>query len=85
LLEKGVNLSGEELDEVIHLIEDEIGYWYINQLITQVEKIFEIDSSFTESEILQLVVRTILEYLCAEVASIKIYGPEKKGMVFYWS
>ena len=54
-------------------------------MITQVEKILEINPSLTESEILQLVARTIVEYLGAEAASIRIYDPEKKGMVSYGS
>ena len=85
LSEKGFNLSPEDMNGVIGLIKDEIGYWHVNQLITQVEKILEIDPSLPESEILQLVARTIVEYLGAEVASIRIYDPEKKGMVSYGS
>jgi len=85
LLEKGINLSPEDANGVIGLINDEIGYRYVNQLITQVERILEIDPSLTESEILQLVARTIVEYLGAEAASIRIYDPEKKGMVSYGS
>jgi len=85
LLEKGFNLSPEDVKGVIGLIKDEIGYWYVNQLITQVEKILEINPSLTESEILQLVARTIVEYLGAEAASIRINDPEKKGMVSYGS
>ena len=54
-------------------------------MITQVEKILEINPSLTESEILQLVARTIVEYLGAEAASIRIFDPEKKEMVSYGS
>jgi len=39
LFEKGFNLSPEEMNGVIGPIQEEIGYWYIHQLITQVEKI----------------------------------------------
>lgn len=85
LLEKGFNLFPEEVDGVVSLIKDEIGYWYVNQLMTQVEKILEINPSLTESEILQLVARTIVEYLGAEATSVRIYDPEKKGMVSYGS
>ncbi len=85
LSEKGFNLSSEDVNGVVGLIKDEIGYWYVNQLITQVEKILEINPSLTVSEILQLVARTIVEYLGAEAASIRIYDPEKKGMVSYGS
>ncbi|MDI6763101.1 MAG: GAF domain-containing sensor histidine kinase [Thermodesulfobacteriota bacterium] len=85
LLEKGFNLSPEDVNGVIGLIKDEIGYCYVKQLITQVGKILEINPSLTESEILQLVARTIVEYLGAEATSIRIYDPEEKGMVSYGS
>ena len=85
LLEKGFNLSPEDVIGVVGLIKDEILYWYVNQLITQVEKILEISPALTEREILQLVAGTIVEYLGAEAASIRIYDPEKEGMVSYGS
>jgi hypothetical protein len=85
LSEKRFNLSPEDVNGVIGLIKDEIGYWYVKQLITQVEKILDIDPSLTEREILQLVAGTIVEYLGAEAASIRIYDPEKKEMVSYGS
>jgi len=85
LSEKGLHLSLEEVNGVIGLIKDEVGYRYLKQLITQVEKILEIDFTLTESEILQLVARTIMEYLGAEAATIRIYDSEKKGMVSYGS
>jgi hypothetical protein len=31
LLEKGLNLSSEDVNGVVGLIKDEIGYWYVNQ------------------------------------------------------
>ncbi len=85
LWEKGIHLSFEEVNEVADLIKDEMLYGYINQLITQVERILDIDPSLTEREILQLVARTIVENLGAEAASIRIYDPEKKEMTSYGS
>ncbi len=41
LLEKGFNLSPEDVNGVVGLIKDEIGYWHVSQLIPQVEKILE--------------------------------------------
>jgi signal transduction histidine kinase len=83
LLEKGIHLPLEEVNRVADLIKDEMLYWYVNQLITQVEKILDIDPSLTEREILQLVARTIVENLGAEASSIRIYDPERKEMVSY--
>ena len=85
LLEKGIHLSLEEVNRVADLIKDEMLYGYVNRLITQVEKILDIDPSLTEREILQLVARTIVENLGAEAASIRIYDPEKKEMISYGS
>ncbi|MGA2319042.1 MAG: GAF domain-containing sensor histidine kinase [Thermodesulfobacteriota bacterium] len=62
LSEKGIHLSLEDLNGVADLIKDEMLYWYVNQLITQVEKILDIDPSLTEREILQLVARTIVDH-----------------------
>jgi signal transduction histidine kinase len=85
LLEKGIPLSLEEVNRVADLIKDETLYGYVNQLITQVEKILDIDPSLTEREILQLVARTVVENLGAEASSIRIYDPEKKEMISYGS
>src|SRR4030065_1002715 len=85
LLEKGIHLPLEEVNGVADLIKDEMLYEYVNQLITQVEKILDIDPSLTEREILQLVARTIVENLGAEASSIRIYDPEKKELISYGS
>jgi len=85
LSEKGIHLSLEEVNGVADLIKDEMLYWYVNQLITQVEKILDIDPSLTEREILHLVARIIVENLGAEASSIRIYNPEKKEMISYGS
>lgn len=85
LLEKGIHLSLEEVNGVADLIKDEMLYRFANQLITQVEKILDIDPSLTEREILQLVARTIVENLGAKASSIRIYDPERKEMISYGS
>ncbi len=85
LSEKGIHLSLEELNRVADLIKDEMIYGYVSRLITQVEKIIDIDPSLTEREILQLVARTVAENLGAEASSIRIYDPEKEGMISYGS
>jgi signal transduction histidine kinase len=85
LLEKGIHLSLEEVNGVADLIKDEMLYGYVKELITQVEKILDIDPSLTEREILQLVARTVVENLGAEASSIRIYDPEKREMISYGS
>ena len=85
LLGKGLSLSLEDVTAVADLIKDEIVYLYVNKLITQLRKILGIDPSLTEREILQFVAKTIVEYLGAEIASIGIYDPERKGMISYVS
>jgi hypothetical protein len=49
LLEKGIHLSLEEVHEVADLIKDEMLYGYVNQLITQAERILDIDPGLTIS------------------------------------
>jgi signal transduction histidine kinase len=85
LSEKGIHLSLKEVKGVADLIKDEMLYWFVNQLITQVEKILDIDPSLTEREILHLVARIIVENLGAEASSIRIYDPEKKKMISFGS
>ena len=70
---------------VADLSKDEILYGYVNRLITQAERILDIDPGLTEREILKLVARTIVEYFGAEVASIRISDPERKEMISYGS
>jgi len=85
LSEKGIHLSLEEVNLVTDLITDEMLYGYVNRLITQVERIIDIDPSLTEREILQFVARTVVENLGAGASSIWIYDPEKKEMISYGS
>ena len=70
LLEKGINLSIEDMGEVTDLIKEEILYRYVNRLITQSEEIFSMDPSLTEKEIRKFVAKAIVEYFDAKVASL---------------
>ena len=47
LLDKGINLSLEDVYEVADLSKDEILYGYVNRLINQAERILDIDPGFT--------------------------------------
>jgi len=81
--EKGCNFSLEEVAAVVDLIKDEVLYRYVDRLISQVETILEINPSLTEKEILQEVAKSIVEYLQAEAASIRIYNPDREAMVAF--
>ena len=70
LLEKGINLSIEDMGEVTDLIKEEILYRYVNRLITQSEEIFSMDPNLTEKEIRKFVAKAIVEYFDAKVASL---------------
>ena len=83
LKEKGCNLSLGEVASVVELIREEVLYRYVDRLISQIETILEINPSFTEKEILQAVARSVVEYLGAEAASIRIYDPHKEEMVSF--
>ena len=83
LKEKGCGLSLDEVASVVDLIREEVLYRYVDRLISQVETILEINPSLTEKEILQAVARSVVEYLEAEAASIRIYDPDKEEMVSF--
>jgi len=83
LKEKGCSLSSEEVATVVELIREEVLYRYVDRLISQVETILEINPSLTEKEILQAVARSVVEYLGAEAASIRIFDPYKEEMVSF--
>ena len=80
---KGCNLSLEEVVTVVDLIREEVLYRYVDRLISQIETILEINPTLTEKEILQAVAKSVVEYLGAESASIRIYYPYKEEMVSF--
>ena len=81
LKERGYSLSLEQVATVVDLIKEEALYHYVDHLISQIEAILEINPSLTEKEILQAVAKSIVEYLGAEAASIRIYDPEREEMI----
>jgi signal transduction histidine kinase len=80
---KGCNLSLEQVMTVVDLIREEVLYRYVDRLISQIETILEINPALTEKEILQAVAKSVVEYLEAEAASIRIYDPDKEEMVSF--
>ncbi len=82
---KGCALSFEEVTRVVDLITEEVIYRYVDQLISQVETILEINPHLTEKEILEAVAKNVVEYLGAEAASIRIYDPGKEEMISFGS
>ena len=83
LVEKGCNLSLEEVLVIVGVVKEEVLYRYVDQLITQAETILEINPSLEEKEILQALARNVVEFLGAEAASIRIYDPNKEEMVSF--
>jgi hypothetical protein len=81
LREKGMNLSLEDLSTGVNLLKDEILYQFVKEFVNQIEKIIAIDPSLKEKEILQIVAKNIVSYLDAQVASVRIYNPEREEMV----
>src|SRR5512136_2169959 len=80
---KGCNLSLDEVATVVDLIREEVLFRYVDRLISQVETILEINPSLMEKEILQAVARSVVEYLGADAASIRIYDPDREEMVSF--
>jgi signal transduction histidine kinase len=85
LREKGCALSLEEVSWVVDLITEEVIYRYVDRLISQAETVLEIDPTLTEKEILETVAKTVVEYLGAEAASLRIYDPGREEMVSFGS
>ena len=79
LAEKGVNLSGADLPEVVDRIKDEILNQYVERIIHQVETILEIDPRLSEKEILRSLARNVVQFLGADFASIRIYDSFGEG------
>jgi len=82
---KGCHLSFEEVTRVVGLISEEVIYRYVDQLISQVETILEINPYLAEKEILEIVAKNVVEYLGAEAASIRIYDPGREEMLSFGS
>ena len=66
-------------------MKDEILYPFLKEFVNQIEKIIAIDPTLAEKEILQIVAKNIVDYLGAQVASIRIYNPEREEMVSFGS
>jgi len=82
---RGYPLSFEEVTRVVNLIAEEVIHRYVDQLISQVETILEINPHLAEREILEIVAKNVVEYLGAEAASIRIYDPGREEMLSFGS
>ena len=85
LKEKGFLLSFEELTTILDQIKDEVFFYHLNLLITQIETILDINPALSEQEILEGVARNVVEYLGAEMATLRTYDPERERMVSFGS
>jgi signal transduction histidine kinase len=85
LNEKGHSPSLEEVRTVVDLIKEEVLFQYVDRLISRSETILEINPSFSEKEILQVLARNVVEFLGAEAASIRIYDPGRDEMISFGS
>jgi len=85
LIERGCNLSLEEVAMIYGIVKDEILYQYVDQLITRAETILDINPSLSEREILETLAKTVVEYLEANAATIRISDPAKKELISFGS
>jgi len=81
----GCTLSLEEMTTVIDQIKEGVFFHYLDLLISQVESILDINPSLNEKEIFQAVAKNAVEYLGAELATVRLYDPEKKKMISFGS
>ena len=85
LNEKGHSPSLDEVRTVVDLIKEEVLFQYVDRLISRSETILEINPTFSEKEILQVLARNVVEFLGAEAASIRIYDPGREEMISFGS
>ena len=85
LKEKGCELSFQQVTVVVEIIKDEVLYQYVDRLISQVEAILEINPFYTERDILRTVAKSVVEFLEARAATVRIYDPEKEEMISFGS
>ncbi len=85
LRDSGCNLSNDNIKKIVEYIKVDILFQYIDRLITQVESILEIDPILSERDILQIVARNIVEFLGAEMATLRIYDPTRGKMESFGS
>ncbi len=83
LSEKGCHLSPEDRAAVVDLIREKILYHFVDDLISQVDTILEINPSLPEKEIVQTLLRSVVEYLGVDAATIRIHEPHSRAMVLY--
>ena len=81
----GCTLSLEEMTTVIDQIKEGVFFHYLDLLISQVESILDINPSLHEKEIFQAVAKNAVDYLGAELATVRLYDPEKKMMISFGS
>ena len=85
LQEKECNLSPDDLAAVIEQIKEKVLSHSVHLLISQIENILDISPSLSEREILQKVAKSVVEYLGAEAATLRIYDPFRERLVVFGS
>lgn len=85
LSEKGCHLSPEDRTSVVELIRETVLYRFVDDLISHVDTILEINPSLPEKEIVQALLKSIGEYLGVDAATIRIHEPQRRAMVLYAS
>ncbi len=77
-----------EDDFWVHLstwIEKRVVYYFLEQVIRQVDEIIEIDPDLSEPHILERATQIMVDFLGARSASVRIYDPHTEQMLSYGS
>ena len=82
---KSSGLSRGELGELVRHVRNRVVYDEVDRLVDEVENIIEINPNLSEREILEGAAKHIVEYLGAAAASIRIFDPNRREMVFFGS
>ncbi|MCB2180394.1 MAG: GAF domain-containing sensor histidine kinase [Desulfobulbaceae bacterium] len=80
---KHLNLTQEERDELIRLIEKDYLLDFLSSLIQQSEEILAIDPHLPRKKILEIAAENIVRDLAAEAASIRLFDPKSFKMLTF--
>ncbi len=70
---------------LIKWIDEHVLSEFLDKLISQINKIVNIDADLSEPEILESAIRYMVEFLGAQSASVRIYDPQTEQMLSYCS
>ncbi|MBW1779981.1 MAG: GAF domain-containing sensor histidine kinase [Deltaproteobacteria bacterium] len=82
---KGIPVEKDFWTVLIKWIDEHVLSEFLDRLVTQVNKIVNIDADLSEPQILESAIQYMVEFLGAHSASVRIYDPQTEQMLSYCS